>query len=119
MIDISDILSDPDFQVSLTGLRRKVIVDEHGRAKTTSEKFTITACVQAAGAKELERLPEADRVREILVIYSTTRFNVSELDTNPDVIFWQDKAYEIIACESWPRWHRALAQLLPEDEIGQ
>ena len=118
MMDISEILEDPDFQVELEIERRTETVDKAGRGQTQATRSAIIACIQPLTSDELERLPEADRNRESLAVWSRSMLCGTGPNHAPDLIIWQGKTYEVTGVEKWPGWWRAVIQLLPEDENG-
>lgn len=115
MLNISDILDDPDFIVPLVLERRTEKMDEYGRASHEGTRLEIMANIQPLSPKELERLPEADRNKELLVVYSRSMIRGTGPGIAPDVIFWQGRPYEVSGVEAWPGWWRATIQPLPED----
>lgn len=116
MMDISEILEDPDFQVELEIERRTETVDEAGRGHMQASRSAIIACIQPLTPDELERLPEADRDRESLAVWSASLLQGTGPNHAPDLIIWQGKTYEVTGVEKWPGWWRAVIQLLPEGE---
>lgn len=119
MLDISDILDDPDFQVRIQVERGNEGVDDHGRGFSESSRLEITGCIQPVTAKELERLPEADRDHEMLVIYSRELIRAGAPGIAPDVILYNGRRYEVFGVEAWPGWYRATIRPLPEDGFGE
>lgn len=114
MLDISDMLDDPDFQVRIPAERGNEGVDDHGRAYSESVHLEITGCIQPITAKELDRLPEADRDHEMLVIYGRELIRTGAPGIAPDVIFYNERRYEVFGVEAWPGWYRATIRPLPE-----
>lgn len=63
-----------------------------------AEEVTILANVQPTKGSELMALPESDRSRDIIKIYTTEEIlGVQEGDgkTSPDLIIWQGNTYEV------------------------
>ena len=63
-----------------------------------AEEVTILANVQPTKGSELMALPESDRSRDIIKIYTTDEIlGVQEGDgkTSPDLIIWQGNTYEV------------------------
>lgn len=119
-LDISFLLSDPDFCAAFAVERFTEAVDDKGRAQLRGERLPWRGVVQPATARELERLPEGDRDRETITVYSREPLRVGQRpggDTEcpaADVIHWQGQRYEVASVEPWPGYVRALATLLPE-----
>lgn len=115
-LDISYLLSDPDFCAAFTVERCVEAVDDKGRAQLTSEVLPWRGVVQPATPRELERLAEGDRDRETITVYSRVPLRVGQRPegTAADVILWQGQRYEVASVEPWHGYVRALATLLPE-----
>lgn len=63
-----------------------------------SEEITILANVQPTKGSELLSLPESDRSRDIIKLYTTDEIlGIQEGDgkTSPDLIIWQGSTYEV------------------------
>lgn len=95
MIDVLSLLSDPDFVSEVTIERLTETVDSHGRSRTDAAPAAILASVQPATPRERETLPEADRVKETIALWT-----VAEIDENARV-FWLGKAFRVAAVEPW------------------
>jgi hypothetical protein len=70
MLDVSDLLDDPDFRQNFTVARITETVTSKGRAELSSTNLTISGVIVPATPRQLERLPEADRSSEIIAVYS-------------------------------------------------
>lgn len=68
-IDLSELLADPDFVEPFTVTRREAVVvgDDY---RTIESRHDAVGSIQPATPKELERLPEEDRDREIIAVYT-------------------------------------------------
>jgi hypothetical protein len=64
-------------------------------------QFQVTASVQPASGKELDRLPEGFRTREVLAVYTATELRVGAAGVPPDRIEVQGGTYEVQAVERW------------------
>lgn len=115
-LDISYLLSDPDFCAAFTVERCAESVDDKGRAQLAATSLPWRGVVLPATPRELERLPEGDRDRETITVYSREPLRVGQRPegTAADVILWQGQRYEVASVEPWPGYVRALATLLPE-----
>jgi hypothetical protein len=78
-----------------------------GRLDTTpSSTFQVTACVQPVAGKDLERLPDGMRTRDVLTIFTATELK------EKDVVAWSGRQYEVDQVEPWSElggYYRALA----------
>lgn len=118
MMDVSFLLDDPDFCMVFTVLRRSEAVNSKGRAEHAEERLHMTGVVQPASPREREVLPEGDRDRETLVLYTRRPLRVgSPADgTAPDCVLYGGARYAVAAVETWQGYTRALAQRMRDGE---
>lgn len=95
MIDVLSLLSDPDFVSEVSIERTTETVDGHGRTQVAITPGAILASVQPATPRERETLPEADRVKETIALWT-----VAAIDEDTRV-FWLGKAFRVAAVEPW------------------
>ena len=61
LIDVSDLLRDPDFTNVVTLIRRTSTINTHGEHEMTESPCNIVASVQGINTEDLVRLPEGAR----------------------------------------------------------
>ncbi len=112
MLDVSALLDDTTFCTLFTVLRLTESVNDHGRAEYAEASTSMTGVVQPATARELERLPEGERDKETLTIYTRQPLRVGNLanGTAADCVQYNGARYTVAAVETWPGYTRALAQ---------
>lgn len=108
MPDITELLDDPDvgggqsFQVERTsGIRAN-----GKKVPSTPTLHNATGNIQPAQPKELERLPEEDRKKNVIAIRSTFNFQMGSDDggkayTDPDVVIIGGKRYRVLKIDDW------------------
>lgn len=62
---------------------------------------TIQASVQPAGGKELQRLPEGERLQDYLAVWTTSELLTLEGSRAPDRLVIDGAEYEVVAVEDW------------------
>jgi hypothetical protein len=103
-IDLTDIITDPDFLDAITLIRTFVTVDDHGRAIPTESQRTILASVQPASAAALLLLPEASRLGSSLQIYTVEPLVSLQQSVYADRIVFQGSAYYIHTLNDYSNW---------------
>lgn len=65
---------------------------------------TITASVQPVSGREVLRLPEGLRTREVVVAFSMSELRAADevAGTQPDRLVWRGSTYEVQSVEHWP-----------------
>lgn len=95
LIDVSDLLTDPDFTDTVTLIRRSVTVNTYGEGVLTETPSSITAVVQGANTETLERMPEGARLSDLIEIYYKGTLTAESASGYADVIVWHGKRYQV------------------------
>lgn len=69
----------------------------------TPTTFTIVASIQPMGGDEILMLPEGDREKEVLSLFTETELRVADQDnkTESDRVAWEGSDYEVIKVRPW------------------
>lgn len=94
-IDVSDILSDPDFLDSLTLIKRLSSVNEYGEHVIKESSCCIQASVQSVGTEDLQRLPEGARLQDVITVYYRGELMPERKNGYADVLVWGGKRYQV------------------------
>jgi hypothetical protein len=119
MIDVSELLVDPDFCTTATLVRRAVSVNEYGLGVYTDTELDIVCAIQPANGKDLERLPELSRFKNVIKAWSKTEFFLAGSGQYADDLIFRGKRYSAKALqEDFPdsRWHSCI--FVQEDQTN-
>lgn len=114
MIDVSELMDDPDFvspdpvQVE----RRAVAVNEHGETELTPTVLDITAIVQDGAGDMLERMPEAAKLVESIRVWSRFQFESESVGGYADVVLYRGKRYQVMPRNFWANWGNGYTRVL-------
>lgn len=100
-LNVNKVLRNPRFRSSVTVWRRTSEIDDYGRTQTTETSETLSAVVQPAVERDLERLPEGDRIAGTLKIYTETPLNVRTSSRLPDEVEWLGVRHVVKSCDAW------------------
>lgn len=95
LIDVSDLLRDPDFTNVVTLIRRSVAINQHGENVITELPCLITAVVQGNNTETLEKLPEGARLSDAITVHYRGTLTAETPDGYADVIVWQGRRYQV------------------------
>lgn len=95
LIDVSELLTDPDFTNTVTLIRRASTVNTYGENVMTETQSTITAVVQGANTESLERVPEGARLSDLIDVYYKGQLTAESPGGYADIIVWQGKRYQV------------------------
>jgi hypothetical protein len=101
MLDVSDVLRDPDLMQTLTVSRAVVGVGDTGRATETVAALSVAGVVAPATDEQLQRLPEGDRSNETIAVYTGTRLTAGDDTHGPDVLAWKGGTYQVKGVWDW------------------
>ena len=95
LIDVSELLTDPDFTNTVTLIRRSSTVDTYGENTMAETSSSITAVVQGANTESLERVPEGARLSDLIDVYYKGQLTAESPGGYADIIVWQGKRYQV------------------------
>lgn len=116
MLDVSQIVVDPDFVQSFT-VYREAGSWSGGRWASTETAIAMTGTVTVAKPQELVQVPEADRTTGVMVFYSTQPIFITRSDSTKavegtsDQIAWNGDRYRVSMVAPWKDYgyYKALA----------
>lgn len=95
LIDVSELLTDPDFTNTVTLIRRSSTVNTYGENTMIETSSSITAVVQGANTESLERVPEGARLSDLIDVYYKGQLTAESPSGYADIIVWQGKRYQV------------------------
>lgn len=107
LLDVSDVLFDPDFQQpygTVMLITAVSSVGDNGIAVYTTAAPVALNCVIQPVVINQSLLPDLSRVEARIQVYTRTRLNTLT-DTSPaDLITWQGKTYVVMSVEDYSRF---------------
>ncbi|WP_371378905.1 hypothetical protein [Sporomusa aerivorans] len=102
MINIAEIINDPDFCQAFsvfrkTGKTGKWVEGEYIQAE---QEIKMRGVVVAANTKDLLQVPEGDRVKGVMAFYSTAPLLVTNEAGTSDQVVWHGERYRLF--QLWP-----------------
>lgn len=95
LIDVSDLLRDPDFTNVVTLIRRASSVNSHGEHIMAESQCLITASIQGVNAEDLVKLPEGARLSDVITVYFRGELQPEAPNGYADVIVWNGRRYAV------------------------
>jgi hypothetical protein len=95
LIDVSELLTNPDFTNTVTLIRRASSVNSYGENVLTETSSSITAVVQGANTETLERVPEGARLSDLIDVYYKGVLHAESQSGYADVIVFGGKRYQV------------------------
>lgn len=105
LLDVSDILSDPDFADIAVLVRTGVTVDPAtGRTISTPTETAISCVVTSDKGQNLRRIPDAAASEGSIIIHSTVTFTEGGDGQDADIIRWQGRDWTVITVDDYSRY---------------
>lgn len=104
LIDITDLLVDPDFVDPLALVHRVPTVNAMGENTLEETSVDTIGSVQPASGATLLRLPDAYRVPNVNSFWIKGEIISDGVDKYPDVIMYKGYAYEVQVVFDWTNW---------------
>lgn len=104
LIDVSDILSDPDLVQPLTLIKREACVDSFGQNKLKELASCTVGSVQPISGKTLQRLPDAYRVANVQSFWMREKLVSDSRSQYPDIIVKNGKRFTVQIVFDWSDW---------------
>jgi hypothetical protein len=101
-IDVSELLSDPDFVDAVALVSRSAVVNGFGENKIEETCKNTVGSVQPASGKVIQRLPEALRVANVQSFW--IKGPIKSNDPYPDIISFKGKRYQVQMVFDWTNW---------------
>ncbi len=96
LLDMSDVLEDPDFNNVFYRLIREQIVDEHGEASNTEQKKRCIGVITSDSGDKITRKPDGSFVTGTITIHTKTQLKDGKDGFDADVVEWKKNRYNVI-----------------------
>ncbi len=103
-IDVSEIVSDPDFVDSIELITRVPSVNSLGENVLTSTTLCSVGSVQPASGRAIFRLPEAMRVANVSSFWFKGKIIASEPGKYSSIIVFKGQRYQVQTVMDWSNW---------------
>lgn len=103
-IDISELLSDPDFVDEVIQIKRQPGVNLRGRNNLIDKQIKTVGCVQPATGKTIFRLPEDMRVANVSEFYIKGVITATAPGKYSDQIVFKGVKYNVQTVFDWSNW---------------
>lgn len=103
-IDITELLTDPDFVDPIVIISRFSLVNDFGENVLTESPFKSVGSVQPADSKTIERLPEALQSADVRSFWVKGEISSGGKNKYPDIIFFRGQRFQVQSAAPWLNW---------------
>lgn len=118
-MDMADVLLDPDFLVDFPIIRSVESVDARGRTQSSASEIPAQGVIHPATEEELKILPEAQRVEEVIAVYTATRLTAGDDTHGADRVGWQGGTYKVLKVMDYSQFGLVMALAQNESMMGK
>lgn len=112
-LDVTEILSCPDLADRFDVRRRTETVNDFGESIKGSEVLrNKIGVITSAGANDLQRLPEDQRMGRIMSLITRFPLRGPAPGFQPDEILWTGSTYVVVWVDPYTRYGRGFVQTL-------
>lgn len=113
LLDVTDILFDPDLADTFNVLRRTEVVGGNGRSQVTEARSTcIVGVVTMASPDDLKRFPDAQLTGRTIMVCTPFRLRASGDGFQPDQIEYDGNLYTVVAIDPYTRFGAGFVEAL-------
>lgn len=103
-IDVTDLLTDPDFVDEIQLVSRRTVVNQFGENILNETTVVTVGSVQPASGKAIARLPEALRVADISSFWFKGVIVASAPGKYSSVLVFKGRRYQVQTVLDWSTW---------------
>ncbi|MDR5616910.1 head-tail adaptor [Arsenophonus sp.] len=120
MLDVTDVLFDPDFcDTSLTYTRREILIDDEGITSTKESTYPFSGVVTVDSALEAQIRTSGQLVSGRILVVTTTRLIAGETHHIGDIVTYQGRKYLVKSVDPYTAYGTGFVQahceLMPFD----
>lgn len=101
LIDVSELLVDPDFVDPITQIKRVPTIDTSGTQTFTETPFETIGSVQPASTATIQKMPEALRVANLRSFWIKGIITYQSTGQYPDILVFKGKRYQVNSVSDW------------------
>lgn len=115
MIDVSEILNDPDMCEGFTILRPSGQFVAGGYQQNVPQSISSFGAIRNTSGAELDMVPEGDRNRELISIRTTTQVFETNKGQTSDMVLYHNFQYRVVTVKDYSSqgyWFAIAAKML-------
>lgn len=111
LLNVSDVINDPLFVQSYTGKRQTGAWVKGEWVPGTVSTVNFTGIITPASPKDIDQIPEGDRVTGMMAFYSLVEIFVTRTTGTSDILVWGSEDYKVVWCNPYSDYgyYKALA----------
>lgn len=103
-IDVSELMSDPDFIDNFQIVRRSATVNGFGENVITENTIQANGSIQSGNGDTLKRLPDGVQLSDVVTIFSNFPIYAERPNNYADLIIICGERYQVELVTPWRNW---------------
>ena len=103
-LDVSELMTDPDFVDRIEIITRTAMVTSQGENTVQEKSARTVGSVQPADYETLQRLPEALRNENVSSFWIKGQILLTEDCKYPPVLVFRNRRYQVRQVADWSNW---------------
>lgn len=105
LLDVTQILTDPDFADSFSVRRRSDVIDTHGRSVPTEQVFAgVIGVVTANSPSDLDRKEDYQTMSRSITIVCKFSLRGETTSFQPDIVVWRGSNFLVKHVDLYPHF---------------
>lgn len=104
LVDVSELMNDPEFVQPVTIVRRTPCVDSFGQNRLTESSICTHGSIQPVSGRALQRLPDALRVADVQSFWLKEPIVVDGRNQYPDILVKNGVRFAVQLVFDWSSW---------------
>jgi len=104
LIDVSELMTDPDFTNTISLTRRTQTISDYGEITLTGTSTNMTAIVQAGNGETLARNPDYSVMTDWITIYAKFDFRADGNGYFADLVTWGGHDFQVKSVTDFMNW---------------
>lgn len=109
-VDVTSLMSDPDFVDAICVITRVPKVNSQGENKITETPLNTVGSVQPASGKALQRIPEALRLENMASFWFKGEIVASDPGKYPSILVFKGRRYQVKNVFDWSNFGRGYTE---------
>jgi galactose-6-phosphate isomerase len=104
LIDVTELMHDPDFVGPICHIGRQARIDSYGQQTLLECSTNTQGSVQPISGRELQKVPEAMRVANMMTFYLAGKIVASEPGKYSDILVFNGCRFQVMTVNDWSAW---------------
>lgn len=118
MINLGELIHDPDFCDTFVIIRHTESTWEKGRQEIKTKRIMVEGIVAPANSRDLETLPEGDRNSGMKAFYADKPFHITDTQKMSDVCIFRGHKYKLLQVFDYSSngYYKAIGTLTEDED---